>query len=56
MKLLMMASNRPEASTGLKPRGKTVRFDNEERKWVSEGQREPKQVTLHPVDVQQGVC
>ena len=56
MKLLMTASNRPSTSTGLQPVSKSVRFDNEERKWVSDGKRGVKLVTMHPVHVGQGVC
>lgn len=58
MKLLMTATNRPEApKTGLKQYGKTVRFDNESKRWTSEawGVKGGRQ-TFHPVDIGQGVC
>lgn len=58
MKLLMTATNRPEAPKGgLPTHGKTVRFDQESKRWTSEawGSKGGK-ITMHPVDVGQGVC
>lgn len=56
MKLLMTATNRPEAPKGLPQSGKDVWYDHEEKVWKSRPWGCEPSLTMHPVDIGQGVC
>ena len=56
MKLLMTATNRPEAPKGLPQKGTDVWYNHETRTWERKTWGETPKLTMHPVDIGQGVC
>ena len=56
MKLLMTATNRPEAPKGLPQKGTDVWYNHETRTWERKTWGETPKATMHPVDIGQGVC